>query len=303
MRIISKKIIPLFLTMVMLASCNGSAPVLKTQPTQVVETALAFVGTAIAETQTAIPTATFTATLLPLATPLPPTETPIPTSALSFSGMPTVIPINNGITWSECVVPNKDYSRNDMEFLATCIEIPTSSENDKKMAGERVENQDSQDGSISSDFRITIGSDYFETKHGNSKERWTYELIKNGEVILKINPGFMASDPNVNFWNIGRKLVWELSGSAPVIVVDGVNFNEKYQLEGSFFPYEIKGKLIYIAKKNGKFHIVYDEKIIGAEFDSISMAYCCGMISVYYGNGQYWFVGRRGGTKFVVSIQ
>ena len=305
MRIISKKIIPLFLTMVMLASCNGSAPVLKTQPTQVMETALAFVETAIAETQTAIPTATSTATLLPLATPLPPTETPIPTSALSFSGTPTVIPINNGLTWSECVVPNNDYARTDadMKFLATCIEIPTSNENDKKMAGERVENQDSQDGSISSDFRITIGSDYFETKHDNSKERWTYELIKNGKVILKMAPGFMTSDPNVNFWNIGGKLVWELSGSEPVIVVDGVNFNEKYQLEGSFFPYEIKGKLIYIAKKNGKFHIVYDEKIIGTEFDSISKAYCCGMISVYYGNGQYWFVGRRGGTKFVVSIQ
>lgn len=301
MKTTSKTTTSLLLAVVMLTSCNSFLPT--TQPTQAMETALAIVGTAIAETQTAIPTATSTATLLPLATPLPPTETPIPTSALSFSGTPTVIPINNGLTWSECVVPNKDYARTDtdMEFLATCIEIPTSNENDKKMIGERVESQDSQDSS--GDFRITIGSDYFETKHDNSKERWTYELIKNGEVILKMAPGFMTSDPNRNFWNIGGKLVWELSGSAPIIVVDGVNFNEKYQLEGSFFPYEVKGKLIYIAKKNGKFHIVYDEKIIGAEFDSISMAYCCGMISVYYGSGQYWFVGRRGGTKFVVSIQ
>jgi hypothetical protein len=127
-------------------------------------------------------------------------------------------------------------------------------------------------------------------------------LIKNGEVILKIIPGFVASDPNRNFWNIGGKLVWELSGYRPVIVVDGVNFNEKYQLEESYFPYEINGKLIYIAEKNGKQHIVYDDKVLGPEFDQIYKAYCCGMISVYYGHGQYWFVGRRAGTRFIVLI-
>ena len=97
--------------------------------------------------------------------------------------------------------------------------------------------------------------------------------------------------------------MWELGGYIQVIVVDGVDYNEKYQLEGSYFPYEIKGKLIYIAKKNGTFHIVYDETMIGQEFDAISMAYCCGMISVYYGSGQYWFVGRRDGTMYVVSVQ
>lgn len=69
--------------MVMLASCNGSVPVLKTQPTQVMETALAFVKTAIAETQTAIPTAT--PTFLPTLTPLP-TFTPL--SATLTSPLP-----------------------------------------------------------------------------------------------------------------------------------------------------------------------------------------------------------------------
>ena len=120
---------------------------------------------------------------------------------------------------------------------------------------------------------------------------------------MEMFPGHMTSNPNRGFWNIGGKLVWELAGYTHVIVVDGVDYNEKYQLEGSHFPYEIKGKLIYIAKQNGKFHIVYDETMIGPEFDAISMAYCCGMISVYYGSGQYWFVGRRAGTMYVVSIQ
>ena len=301
MRIISKKITPLFLVMVMLASCNGSAPVLKTQPTQVMATALAFAETAIAETQTAIPTATYTVTLLNLATPLPPTETSIPTSVLSFSGTPTVIPVSNELTWAECVVPNKDYARTDtdMQFLASCGEIPTLNEADKKRRGEFIDHQNA-----TNDWRITIGNDYFETRINDlSKGCCSYKLVKNGDVILEMFPGFMTSNPNRGFWNIEGKLVWELAGYKKIIVVDGIDYNEKYQLDGSYFPYEIKGKLIYIAKKNDKFHIVYDGKIIGAEFDSISMAYCCGMISVYYGSGQYWFVGRRGGTKFVVSIQ
>ena len=186
-----------------------------------------------------------------------------------------------------------------MDFLATCIEIPTFNENDKKMLGERVKNKRSF-----GDWRITIGNDYFETKFDDiSRDCCSYQLIKNGEAILKMSPGFTSYDPNVGFWNIGEKLVWELGGFTPVIVVDGANYNEKYELEGSYFPYKIKGKLIYIAKKNGKFHMVYDENIIGTEFDSISMAYCCGMIPVFYGSGQYWFVGRREGTTFVVSIQ
>lgn len=276
---------------IILTSCSGFSPTIKAQPTQAMETA--------------IPTATSTATRLPSATPqptfspLPPTETPIPTSALSFSGTPTVIPINNGLTWSECVVPNNDYSRSDMEFLSTCIEIPTGNENDKKMSGEFIDHKNA-----TNDWRMTIGNDYFETRINDlSKGCCSYKLVKNGDVILEMSPGFMTSNPNRGFWNIGGKLVWELGGYISVIVVDGVNYNEKYGLEGSYFPYEIKGKLIYIAKKNDKFQIVYDDKVIGTEFDSISMAYCCGMISVYYGSGQYWFVGTRAGTKFVVSIQ
>jgi len=209
--------------------------------------------------------------------------------------------MSNGLTWSECVVPNRDYARSqpDLELLTSCIDAPTWSENDEKRRGERVEAAPAL-----SDWRITIGSDLFETKLDDlSNGCCRYQLLKNGKVILRMTPGFMTSDPNRNVWNIGGKLVWELAGYTTVIVVDGVDFNQKYQLEGSYFPYEINGKLIYIAKQNGKYQIVYDDEILSPEFDQISMAYCCGMVSVYSGSGQYWFVGTRGGTKFVVSIQ
>ena len=290
-----------FLALILLTSCTSFLPTPETQPKQVVETVSDIVGTAKAETQIATPTATFVPILFPTYSPLPPTETPIPTSALSFSGTPTIIPLPNGLTWSECVVPIDDYARtdSDMEFLATCIEIPTFNEEDEKRRGEFVDHQNA-----TYDWRITIGNDHFETRINDiSQGCCSYKLVKNGDVILEMFPGFMTSNPNRGFWNIGRKLVWELAGYTQVIVVDGVDYNEKYQLEGSYFPYEVKGKMIYIAKKNGTFHIVYDETMIGQEFDAISIAYCCAMISVYYGSGQYWFVGRRGGTMYVVSIQ
>lgn len=186
-----------------------------------------------------------------------------------------------------------------MEFLATCLEIPTRNEDDEKRRGELIDHQNA-----TYDWRITIGNDYFETRINDiSQGCCSYKLVKNGDVTLEMFPGFITSNPNKGLWNIGGKLVWELAGYTAVIVVDGVDYNEKYQLEGSHFPYEIKEKLIYIAKKNSKFHIVYDEETIGQEFDAISMAYCFGMISVYYGSEQYWFVGRRGGTMYVVSIR
>ena len=298
----ARKITTSFLLIaVLLTSCNSFQPTRQTPPTQAMETALVIVGTEMAEIQAVIPTVTSIVTPLPTYLSLPPPETPIPTSALSFSGTPTIIPLINGLTWSECVVPIDDYARtdSDMEFLAKCIEFPTRNEDDEKRRGEFVDHQNA-----TSDWRISIGNDHFETRINDiSQGCCSYKLVKNGEVILEMFPGLVTSNPNRGFWNVGGKLVWELAGYTKVIVVDGVDYNEKYQLEGSYFPYEIKGKLIYIAKKTGKFHMVYDEKMIGPEFDAISMAYCCGMISVYYGSEQYWFVGRRGGTMYVVSIR
>ncbi len=105
------------------------------------------------------------------------------------------------------------------------------------------------------------------------------------------------------FWNIRGKLVWELLADPPVIIVDGVNFNEKYQLDGSYYPYEINGKLIYIARKGDKFQIIYENEAVGPKFDNVSRAYCCAGMSVMRGGGQYWFIGERDGARYIVLIQ
>ncbi len=47
---------------------------------------------------------------------------------------------------------------------------------------------------------------------------------------------------------------------------------------------------------------MYDGQMIGPEYDDISMAYCCSTLSVIRGSGEYWFLGRIGGTQFEVKI-
>ncbi|MCJ7433997.1 MAG: hypothetical protein MUO77_10970 [Anaerolineales bacterium] len=245
-----------------------------------------------------------------------PTETPVtttnlPTSIVKPEPIITPIPISmtpatlvmeNGLTWTECVLPYRDYSyvAPDMELIASCLnmDFPSLDDNDQKIFGERVSGAGGGDN-----FRLIIGSDVYETRYTQvDATTYNYELLKNGTVIAQTNAFFFTFAPNRSLGNIGGKSVWEIIAEPPVIIVDGVNFNERYQLEGSFFPYEIKGKLLYIAQKNGRYGIVYDEKTIGPEFDEISMAYCCAEISVSYGKGQYWFLGRREETQFVVAI-
>jgi hypothetical protein len=209
--------------------------------------------------------------------------------------------VDNGLTWTECVVPDRDYSlmHEDMAILKQCVDPFEGSDDDSVRKGERVKGDLGFD-----DLRITIGVDLFEARLvDRNNEGFHYELTKNGEVINKTIAQFTTYDMNQNLWNIDGKLVWELAGVQSVIIVDGVNFNEKHHLEGSYFPYEIKGKLIFVAKKNGNFSVMYDEKIVGPEFDEISMPYCCAMVPLIRRNEWYWFVGSREGIKYLVSIQ
>lgn len=296
----------------LLSSCNTVAPIPSAIQTTVMETAKSMANTAIVQTQTAAPTATRTPTSTPTVTispivillwgtgptgtPLPPTQTPFP-----ISMTPKTTIMENGLEWMECTLANHGYSHEgtDIEFLEQCVDFPAWNEHDKQIVGERIKNKY---GWV--DLWIKIGEDVYKTIQDNpSAGCCSYRLIKNGREILRASPGFLTFDPNRNFWNVEGKLVWEVAGGEQFIMVDGVNYNTEHQLEGSYYPYEIGGKLIYIAKQNGQFHIVYDGKSMGPEFDSIQMGYCCSPLPVYRGSGQYWFLGSRGGNMFLVLIK
>jgi hypothetical protein len=165
------------------------------------------------------------------------------------------------------------------------------------MAGERIM------GSNGSDLRQVIGNDVYLVKHDGTNGCCDYQLLKNGMVLLVRSAPLITFDPNRNLWNMDGKLLWELVTEPPTIIVDGIDLNEKHGLEGIFHPYTIGSKLLYIARQNGKYQVVYDEKALGPEFDEIYIKYCCATTKIYYGAGRYWFWGKRAGTYYVVSIQ
>ncbi len=228
------------------------------------------------------------------ATPLTVTE-----ASGVVSSTPTTIIFENGLTWTECILPSRDYfhTKADIQLITTCLgmELPAWDDSDRAKHGERVR------GINGDNLRLVIAEDTFETRYTQSNP-YDYELLKNGVVIATATAHFVTFDPNQSLGVLGGKLVWEVISEPPALIVDGINFNEKYQLEGSFFPYEIKGKLIYLARKNGKYHIEYDEQAVGPNFDEISMAYCCATLSVTCGKGQYWFLGRRDGVQYIIAI-
>lgn len=225
--------------------------------------------------------------------------TPTQSSSVPISTLPTISILENGLTWRECVLPNREYfyTKSDIELATNCLglNLPFWDDNDKKMFEERLQ------GENGGNLRLVIGNDIYETRYTVAETR-VYELLKNGSIFASASAFFVTFDPNRHLLNIDGKAVWEVISDPPVVIGDGINFNEEFQLEGSFFPYAIDNKLIYIARKNGKFFIVYDGKNIGPEFDEISMAYCCAKISVRYGQGQYWFWGKRDGIQFVIAI-
>lgn len=312
MKIIGKATIPLFLVAVFLISCNNSVSPISANATDVTGTAVSIVKTSIVETQGTIPTITFTPQLPTLISPtrLPPAETPTPIKTpLPISGTPATIELEDGLVWTECIVPR--FTRPDSDFAAACLNVNLSGWDDHNMMlnGQRLR-EERVYGGCGNNLRLVIGNDIYETSFTlpskNNCFLRDYKLLKNGEVFATVNGvTSFTTDPNEKLWNIGGKPVWEIRSDPPaqylsVIIVDGVNQNEKYRLEGSFDVYYFKDKIIFIALKNGKYHIIYNEKFIGNEFDEIFLY--GGPPSVLYGREQYWFLARREGTYYVVAI-
>jgi hypothetical protein len=72
-----------------------------------------------------------------------PTKTPFqltPDLATPVPIIPTTIMMGNGLSWTECVVPDHDYAlvREDMEVLKKCVDQPKWSDEDTNRMGERV---------------------------------------------------------------------------------------------------------------------------------------------------------------------
>ena len=191
----------------------------------------------------------FTPSALPTTTTTPPTPTPIPEPKRN-----EVYFDERGVNWLECNVPEIHYQKWSLAEKCFGISLPARDEEDKLRFGKRFYQSDS----VLDDIRLTIGKDTYETVNFRSENDINYVLLKNGTAIASKHAGFTSYNPNRSLLNVGGMSVWELAGHfQPTVFFNGENTIDLFDLEAAYVPYGIDEKLIFTAKKKGKFFIIY----------------------------------------------
>ena len=239
------------------------------------------------------------------------TLTPSPMFTETFStpeGTPTIpltpyikmskIDYPSGLLWLECEVSFDKYQK--WIVAEKCFGFPLSSWQDEDRAhlGERFK----RDPFKSDDIRITINGILYET---DNEPGGLYILYRNGKMFAETISGDTTFPPNRSLQDVGGKVAWELANPEhPTIIIDGQDFRQEYNLDAAYLPYNINDRLIFVAKKDSKYFVVYGEEQIGPEFNNISIAYCCGPAgySIQRVQGQYWFWGVRESRYYLVMI-
>jgi len=152
------------------------------------------------------------------------------------------------------------------------------------------------------DTRNTINGDFYET---DNEPGGLYTLFRNGKIFAESVSGFTTYTPNRSLQDVGGKVVWELANPEnPTIIFDGMDLRQEFNLDAAYLPYNINDNLIFVAKKDSKYFVMYGEEQIGPGFNNISIAYCCGPAgySIQRVQGQYWFWGVRESRYYLVMI-
>jgi hypothetical protein len=211
--------------------------------------------------------------------------------------LPTASPDVLGLIWEECPMTGSEYP--SFNVAEGCFRHPWPDYGDiSSTYGSRL-----ADGP----WKLVIGTDtYTTTPRADvllSVVRET--LYRNGQPIRSLTGTMTAFDPGVALRNLDGKVAWEFAGGdVATVIYDGQDLREEFGVAEARRPHTIRGKLIFVARQDGKAFVVYDGRRIGPDFDEIFTAYCCmiGLSSVRFGRDAYAFVARRDGTPYVVLI-
>ena len=55
----------------------------------------------------------------------------------------------------------------------------------------------------------------------------------------------------------------------------GVDLRSAYNIEAAYAPYALRDKLIFVARRDDQYFVVYDGQRLGPAYDRIHIAYCC----------------------------
>lgn len=102
----------------------------------------------------------------------------------------------------------------------------------------------------------------------------SYSVLLNGKSILDfkvLTP--QPVDPIHAFFEFQDKWVLEYYNT---VLINGVNLNQKYGYDVSFYARKLSENLVYFAKKNGKIYLVINNKLTNYCYDKIMVYLCCG---------------------------
>lgn len=204
----------------------------------------------------------------------------------------------SGLVWLECEVSYDQYQL--WRVADKCFGFPLSSWQDEDRA--RLGENFKRNPFKLYDTRNTINGDFYET---DNEPGGLYTLFRNGKIFAESVSGFTTYSPNRSLQDVGGKVVWELANPEnPTIIFDGMDLRQEFNLDAAYLPYNINDNLIFVAKKDSKYFVMYGEEQIGPGFNNISIAYCCGPAgySIQRVQGQYWFWGVRESRYYLVMI-
>lgn len=201
-----------------------------------------------------------------------------------------------GLRWLECPVqPDSEEWRQ----AEACFGHPTLAwdDADRAAAGERT----------AAGRRLTIGTDVYETREIATPipNLSLYALSVNGRLQKLFLGRFTTYSPDLGLANLAGRAAWTFDdGRTATIVYGGVDLRSAYRLEAAYAPYAIRDRLLFVARRDDQYFMVYDGQRLGPAYDRIHIAYCCepAATSAHGAAGRYTFWGERDGVRTVVEI-
>ena len=226
-----------------------------------------------------------------------PTESPESRSAVLSSPsleLPSTTKIpDTSLTWRECAMTG-DFQAQQINTCFGSIDLPpTPTPAPDLPPGE---------------MRLKIGSDTYRTtlfKSDYFAEKQCFNLHKNTVLLTTLCGKTAGFNPSYSLQAIGNKSAWEfIDGSKGYVIYEGKDMAQTLNLDSAFRPFELDDKLIFIGKKADRYVVVYNQQVIGPEFDLIHIAHCCESAawSVRHGIDKYWFWAKRNGQNYVIEI-
>lgn len=156
-------------------------------------------------------------------------------------------------------------------------------------------------------YRLAVGPDVDETRAHTTPipNLSVYAFSVNGRLRKLFLGRFTTYSPDLGLADLAGRAAWTFDdGRLATVVYDGVDLRTANGFEAVYAPYALRNKLIFVARQDDQYFVVYDGRRLGPVFDHILIAYCCepAAYSVRGAGGRYTLWGVRDSIRYMVEI-